>query len=361
MKPELAPAIVESQDSTLFSRPHDPEDSPDSARLPPGLDRTPYVTWLLLGANVVLYLLTELQGGSTAADVLIRLGAMESWLIASGEYWRLFSAMFLHSGLVHLGFNVIGLLIFGQQLERLYGYSRFLVIYILAGLAGSITSYAFNLSSAPNAIGVGASGAVFGILGALVAFFLSNRNLLGQMGRQTLTGLLVLAAINLAVGFVMPSIDNFAHMGGFAGGFLLGFAYSPNYRETYSFAGWPEGLRDTNSMYRRLWVLPVAVIILVAGVIVGDFLVGDTPITYIRQAVEHHESGEFGLALNSVEQALNIQPNYGPAYLRRALIMTDMGNIDRAMDDLGRSVRLGLSDSDRSRAINLLLELRASR
>ena len=346
----------------MFPRPPDSEDPPNSTRLlPPGLDRTPYVTWLLLSANVGVYLLTELQGGSTAADVLIRLGAMESWLIASGEYWRLFSAMFLHSGLIHLGFNVIGLLIFGQQLERLYGYTRFLVIYILAGLAGSITSYVFSLSASPNIIGVGASGAVFGILGALVAFFLSNRGLLGEMGRQTLIGLLALAAINLAVGFAMPGIDNFAHIGGFAGGFLMGMAYSPKYRMIYNFVGWPESLRDMNSMYRRLWVLPVAVITLMAGVVIGDWMVGDTPITFLRHAEEHHEQGEFGLALDSVEHALEIQPYYGPAYLRRALILTDMGNVDRAMEDLGRAVRLGLSDSDRSRALDLLLQLRANR
>lgn len=315
------------------------------------------MTWLLLAANVVLFLLTELQGGSTAADVLIRLGAMESWLIASGEYWRLFSAMFLHSGLIHLGFNVIGLLIFGNQLERLYGYARFLAIYILAGLAGSITSYAFNLSSAPHAIGVGASGAVFGILGALVAFFLSNRNLLGEMGRHTLTGLLALAAINLVVGFVMPGIDNFAHMGGFAGGFLLGMAYSPKYRQVYDLMGWPERLRDANSMFRRLWVLPVAVVILVAGVLIGNRMVGDTPITYLREAEAHQEQGEFGIALNLVDEAIDLQPNYGPAYLRRALIMAELGNVDHAMDDLGRAIRLGLSDSDRARALSLLMQL----
>ncbi|MYA62230.1 MAG: rhomboid family intramembrane serine protease [Dehalococcoidia bacterium] len=346
----------------MFPRPADPEESPDSARLlPPGLDRTPYVTWLLLGANIALFLLTELLGGSTAVDVLVRLGAMESWLIASGEYWRLFSAMFLHSGLIHLGFNVIGLLIFGHQVERLYGYARFLVIYILAGLAGSITSYAFNLSSAPYAIGVGASGAVFGILGALVAFFLSNRGLLGKMGRQTMTGLLALAAINLAVGFIMPGIDNFAHIGGFAGGLLLGVAYSPRYAPVYDFMGWTEQLQDTNPMFRRLWVLPVAVAILVVGVLIGNWMVGESPVSYLKDAQKHHEQGEFGLALVLVEEALDLHPNYGAAYLRRALIMADLGNVERAMDDLGRAVRLGLPDSDRSRALNLLLELRASR
>ncbi len=346
----------------MFPRPDDSEDFQNRTRLlPPGLDRKPYVTWLLLGANVAMFLLTELRGGSTVPDVLVRLGAMEGQLIASGEYWRLFSAMFLHSGLIHLGFNVIGLFIFGQQLERLFGYSRFLAIYVLAGLSGSIASYAFNLSASTNSIGVGASGAVFGILGALVAFFLSHRNMLGEMGRQTLIGLLVLAAINLVFGFVAPGVDNFAHMGGFAGGLLLGMVYSPNYRPVYNFIGWPERLEDTNSIYRRLWTLPVVAVVLIAGVFIGNLIVGDTPITYIRQAEQYHEQGEFGLALNSVDKAIEMEPNHGPAYLRRALIMAELGNIERAMDDLGRAVRLGLSDSDRSRALRLLLKLRSSR
>ena len=346
----------------MFPRPPDHQDSPSGSGLPPpGLDRTPYVTWLLLGANIALFLLTELLGGSTAVDVLIRLGAMESWLIASGEYWRLFSAMFLHSGLIHLGFNVIGLLIFGQQLERLYGPARFLVIYILGGLAGSVTSYAFNLSASQYAIGVGASGAVFGTLGALAAFFLSNRDRLGETGRQTLIGLLALAAINLTVGFIVPGIDNFAHIGGFGGGFLLGMAYCPRYRTVYNLMGWPERLEDTNSIFRRLWVPPLAVAALAMGVFAGDFIVGDTPLKYIRQAEQHLDQGDYGLALTAVDKALEIQPNYGPTYLWRALIMADMGNVERATDDLGRAVRLGLSDSDRARALNLLLDLRANR
>ena len=334
------------------------EDSPGGPRLlPPGLDRRPYATWLLLAANVALFLLTELLGSSTAKETLVRLGAMESWLISSGEYWRLFTAMFLHSGLIHLGFNVIGLFIFGQQLERLYGHSRFLVIYILGGLAGSVTSYAFNLSVTQYAIGVGASGALFGTLGALTAFFLSNRSRLGETGRQTLIGLVVLASINLFVGFIIPGIDNFAHIGGFAGGFLLGMAYCPRYRTVYNLMGWPERLEDTNSIYRRLWVIPVAVAALVAVVLAGDSIVGDTPLQYIRQAERHLDQGDYGLALTAVDKALEIQPNYGPTYLWRALIMADMGNVERATDDLGRAVRLGLSDADKARAFNLLIEL----
>ena len=345
----------------MFPNPAHTEDSPDGAKfIPPGLDRTPYVTWILLGANLILFLLTELLGGSTATDALVRLGAMEGQLIASGEYWRLFTAMFLHSGLIHLGFNLIGLLIFGQQLERLFGSVRFLAIYILAGLAGSVASYAFNISVTPNSIGIGASGAVFGILGALVAFFISNWNTLGAMGRQTLTGLLALAAINLGVGFVMPGIDNFAHMGGLLGGFLLGMAYSPIYRPIFDHMGWVRRVKDTNSILKRIWTLPVAALALVAGVLLGDFVVGDTAIEHIRQAEERQEQGDFALALESIEMALEIDPMSGSAFLRRALIMVELGNAEYARNDLGRAIRLGLYESDRSHALRLLQELRSA-
>ncbi len=346
----------------MLPRPDEPQNPFNSTRIyPPGLDRKPYATWLLLGANAAMFLVSELQGGSTNVEALLRLGALQNQLIASGEYWRLFTATFLHSGLIHLGFNVLGLFIFGQQIERLYGHARFLAIYILAGLAGSVASYLFSIASSPNSIGVGASGAVFGILGALVAFFLSNRDRFGEIGRNTLFGLLIISAINLFFGFVTPGIDNFAHIGGFTGGFLLGIVYSPNYRVAHNFLGLPERLQDTNSLYRRMWTLPVAFAILTIGVLIGNFIVGDTPITYIRQAEEYHQQGEFALALDSVDKAIEIQPGYAPAYLRRALIMADLGNVQLARDDIGRAMRLGLSESDRSRAIRLLLELQSGR
>ena len=201
---------------------------------------------------------------------------------------------------------------------------------------------------------------MFGILGALAAFFISNRSQMGRLGRHTLTGLLALAAINLAVGFIIPNIDNFAHIGGFAGGILLGMAYSPRYRPVYDLLGRPLRLRDANSLFLRVSVLPLAVAVLVSGVFIGNRIVGDTPITYIREAEKRQEEGEFGLALNLVGEALDLQPRYGPAYLRRALIMAELGNVDYAMQDLGQAIRLGLSDSDRSRAMGLLLELRAN-
>ena len=104
----------------------------------------PVVTWALLAVNILVWIATEIAGGSEDTQVLLDFGAMFGPTIANGEYWRLFTAMFLHVGLMHLLFNGLALLIFGQVVERTYGHLQFVIIYVLAGLAGSVA-----ISSAP--------------------------------------------------------------------------------------------------------------------------------------------------------------------------------------------------------------------
>lgn len=194
--------------------------------LPLGAGGATFVTWALLAVNLAVWALLELNGGSDRTRVLVRFGAMYGPLIAMGEYWRLFTAIFLHAGVLHLLLNCIGLWIIGRLVEGLYGRFRFITIYLIAGLSGSTLSYVFNKT----AVAAGASGAIFGILGALTAYFLAHRDLMGDMGRQNLTGLAVVVALNLAVGLIIPGIDNWAHLGGLAGGFAVGLALAPRYR-----------------------------------------------------------------------------------------------------------------------------------
>ena len=260
----------------------------------PGMVSQPYATWVLLGANLAIWLLSQVMsvrleagdgwnivslplslaaqivGNTTSSAALVELGALKALQIAGGEYWRLFTAMFLHFGWVHLAVNCFGLYIFGQMIEGVYGRSRFVVIYILAGLAGGVTSYAFNLSHALQYTGVGASGAVLGLLGAMTAFFIRNRDLLGGMGSRTLVGLLLLAGVNLAFGFIMPGVDNFAHIGGFAGGMALGLAFSPTYTIGGDYMGFRTIAVEDNSLRQRWWAIPIAAAILVAGVWIGN-------------------------------------------------------------------------------------------
>ncbi len=305
--------------------------------------------------NVLIWLATEVAGGSTDTDVLLRFGAMYGPYIADGDYWRLFTAMFLHVGLTHLAFNGFGLFIFGQQVEKFYGPYRFGVIYILAGLAGSVASFALN----DTAVGAGASGAIFGILGALVAFFVIHRDKLGEFGRQSLTGFLILAAINLFIGFSIPNVDNFAHMGGFAAGFALTLPLAPKYRPVYDNWGQLGGLQDTNSILKQWWVIPVALIVLALATMLGAGSIGENIFTHVRQAERYLDDGEHELALDEIAKAIQMEPRLAESYLVSAKIYADLGNYRTALTEAGLAFRLGLDDDAQAEAVALMREARA--
>ncbi len=347
----------------MFPRPDQSEETQSGPGVPlPGLRRKPYATWALLAIIGTMHLIAELSGGSNDPDVLWRLGAMNGQQIAAGEYWRLFVAIFLHSGWMHLGLNAFGLFVVGQLLEPLYGHSRFTAIFILSGLAGSVASYALNLSLMPYAIGMGASGALFGVLGALVAFFLSHRNQLGDMGRRSLVGLLLLAGVNLVFGLVTAGVDNYAHIGGFVSGFVLGIAFSPRYVPVLDTFGFVANVVDVNSLLKRWWVLPAAAIVLSAGVIIGDSNIGDSPVTHLRQAREFRVAANLSAAIDELDRAIEIDPAHGPSYLERAEVMAELGNYDRAIRDAALAARFSRSQSEQQReAIRLMVQLQNRR
>lgn len=195
----------------------------------------PRAVWVLLVLNVGIYLLSGvlsiLTTGSLLAlfnpdaRVLALLGMKINVLIAQGEYWRLLTAMFLHGNLVHILFNGFALFALGPEAERIYGTPRFLTIYFLAGIAGSIASYAFSASPS-----VGASGAIFGLIGCLAMFYYTARRILGDFGRMQLQSMIAIIVINLLLGFSAATvIDNYAHVGGLLGGALVGWLLAPRY------------------------------------------------------------------------------------------------------------------------------------
>jgi membrane associated rhomboid family serine protease len=173
---------------------------------------------VLLGINVLVFLVEMALGGSTNLSVLARMGAMVPGLVAQGEYWRLVTAMFLHIGIPHLLLNSLGLYIFGNLIEQVLGTVRFLAIYLVSGFVASVTSFAFG---SPVALAAGASGAIFGLLGAWLAYNLRRRSL--SLARANIQGALVLIAINVVFGLSVPGIDNLAHIGGLAAGVVAGF------------------------------------------------------------------------------------------------------------------------------------------
>ncbi len=157
-------------------------------------------------------------GGGASEVRLLRLGAIQPYLIADGDVWRLFTAMFLHANLFHILFNAWALWIFGTMVERDFGTPRFVLLFFLTGLLASATSYAFG---PVQTVGVGASGAIFGIFGAFVAYNYRRRHLALASANLRWAGTLLL--INALLAFSFGTIDWRAHVGGFVAGVLAGF------------------------------------------------------------------------------------------------------------------------------------------
>jgi membrane associated rhomboid family serine protease len=198
---------------------------PDDARATvrtrglPGSER-PLATWAILGINTfMLFAAAALTGTGwglldPSAAALCRLGALNAAAIAeSGQWWRLLTVMVLHGGLLHWAFNSWALWAFGPVLEGLLGRARFVALYVGTGLVGAGASFAFNQTT----LGVGASGAIFGLLGALIAYFFRRRSSGGSVPLQSL---LLVLLLNLFIASRNPSIDNLAHIGGFLAGLL---------------------------------------------------------------------------------------------------------------------------------------------
>ncbi|WNS74294.1 rhomboid family intramembrane serine protease [Bacillus sp. DTU_2020_1000418_1_SI_GHA_SEK_038] len=172
----------------------------------------PFFTYLFIIIQVAMFLFLEWKGGSTNTSTLIEYGAKFNPLILEGEWWRFFTPIFLHIGLLHLLMNTLALYYLGTTVERIYGNVRFLFIYLLAGFFGSLLSFIFS----PN-LSAGASGAIFGCFGALLYFGVIYPKLFFRtMGLN----IIVILGINLVFGFTMPSIDNAGHIGGLIGGFV---------------------------------------------------------------------------------------------------------------------------------------------
>ncbi len=180
--------------------------------------KKPIVTYSLIFICILVFILMYVLGnGSTDNYTLLIFGANVDTLTKNGDYYRLFTSMFLHIGILHLLCNMYSLYIIGKEVENVFGKVKYLIIYLLSGIAGSILSLAFN----HNTICAGASGAIFGLLGALLYFGYYYRTYLGATLTRSIIPAIVL---NLIIGFTSSGIDNAAHIGGLVGGILIAMA-----------------------------------------------------------------------------------------------------------------------------------------
>lgn len=212
--------------------------------------QTPVITFILIGINLLIGLLLFLystKSGITYGQLLINFGAKENFRILSGEYWRFLTPIFLHANILHLLINCYSLFAIGSLVERIFGSFKFAFVYVMAGITGNILSFIF--SSNP---GVGASGSIFGLLGALLFFGIINPALFkSNFGNNVIFTIL----INLGYGFTNASIDNFAHIGGLVGGFLAsGIALTSPKKQWYA---------------NRFLYLALTVILVYSGLVYG--------------------------------------------------------------------------------------------
>ena len=176
---------------------------------------------IIIAVNVILFLAAEATVGSENTEHMVRLGASYTPLVEGGEYWRLFTSMFLHFGLAHLLNNMVLLFFLGDYMERFLGKVRYLILYLGGGILGNIFSYWSELQQGRQVVSAGASGAIFAVLGGLVVLLLIHR---GRLEDLSLPRVLLMAALSLYVGFRSAGVDGFAHLGGFLGGALLAAA-----------------------------------------------------------------------------------------------------------------------------------------
>jgi membrane associated rhomboid family serine protease len=182
------------------------------------------VTTTLLALNILMFLVEVVVGGpgsfltGPSNQKAVDLGALFPPAVALGhQYWRLITAMFLHAGILHIALNMYALYLFGYLIEEAFGKVRFIAIYLVCGFLASVASFAFGPVVE---VGVGASGAIFGLLGAWVAYNYRRRGM--QYNRANLQSAYVLIVLNLILSFSIPGIDWRAHVGGLVAGIVAG-------------------------------------------------------------------------------------------------------------------------------------------
>ena len=179
------------------------------------------VTLLIVGINIAVFIVLSILGNTEDALFMLNHGAVFAPLVVDGgEYYRIFTSMFLHFGLQHLFYNMLVLIFLGDYLEAAVGKIRFLIIYLAGGIAGNLLSIAYELYTQEFAVSAGASGAIFSVTGALIYLVLRKKDRVPGLSGQRL---ILMAVLTILQGMTAIGIDNEAHIGGLAAGFLLGW------------------------------------------------------------------------------------------------------------------------------------------
>lgn len=203
--------------------------------------KVPVVTYFLIALNVFFFLIPILMGNF---QLILDMYCVHGPSIRAGQYYRLLSGIFLHANVAHLLFNCYALYVIGSQIENFLGKFKYIIIYLFSGIVGSLFSVIFMGNSGS----IGASGAIFGLMGALVYFGYYYRVYLGNVVKSQIIPLILL---NLGLGFMMSGIDNAAHIGGLIGGLFITMAL---------------GVKDKTSTFEKVngWIIAIAFLAFIA-------------------------------------------------------------------------------------------------
>lgn len=225
--------------------------------------RKPVITYALIALTVIVFLAQMLTRAIFDVDIPVNYGVKFNTLIDQGQYWRLFTAMLLHGDILHIAFNMYALYILGRGIEPFSGRLRFLLLYITSGFAGATASYL--LTAAPS---LGASTATFGLLAAYGVLGYRNQKVFGKQSQYIVRNVVQVALINLALGLT-PGIDNWGHLGGALGGFVLAWFGGP--KLSFQAKGLELHLKNERTWYEFFfaWVVVFGVTATLAMLLTG--------------------------------------------------------------------------------------------
>lgn len=179
-----------------------------------------YITFALVAINSIVFVMLEIMGDTQNSELMAHMGAVwPPYILKQGQYWRLLTATFMHFGFDHILNNMLILVCAGMILEDALGHVKYLILYLIAGIGGSTLSYLQMLHSGDYAVAAGASGAIFGIIGALLWIVIVHK---GRYETLTGKGLFFMIVISLYYGIHTGGVDNWGHIGGLIMGFLMG-------------------------------------------------------------------------------------------------------------------------------------------
>jgi membrane associated rhomboid family serine protease len=296
------------------------------------------VTWTLIAACAAVFVIELAKGAGFATmpiDVAIRLGANYGPLTLTGQWWRLLTSMFLHFGILHIALNMWCLLQLGLLAERMMGRAAFTLLYFATGLAGSLASVAVH----PQEVAAGASGAIFGVAGGLVAYLMMKKTPLdyGLVKRQ-LRSLAIFLGINLIYS-VAPGIDLMAHAGGVASGFAIGAALPPFLRLPGAIT-MPAPFQTENPAKKRIVTIAFssAALLLVAALGVYK-LQGNTAL--VLHALDQMDQGGIPATMvPKLERVVQQNPDMAIAHFALGWAYFQNGRAAAGIADLEKAVQL---------------------